>query len=642
VRRLAEVRPRPVPVIEVAVAEMEAVAAGLCFPAEERPTISIVVPVFNNLRLTLECLLSIRRFTDARVSYEVILADDASTDRTPELLPLVANATYLRNEENLGFLRNCNLAAERARGEFVLFLNNDVQVTEGWLSALVDAFRGRPGVGAVGPRIVYPSGHLQEAGVLINPDCSAELIGLNDDPALPRYGFARRVDYCSGACLMLERARFAELGGFDDDLAPAYCEDLDLCLRLRRQGLDIWYVPDSVIVHHLSRTTDALGTDYKVRCLIENQQKIAEHWQADIDALNRVRLFAFYLPQFHPIPENDHWWGKGFTEWSNVTRALPQYAGHYQPQLPADLGFYDLRMPEVLAEQARLAQRYGIEGFCFYYYWFAGQRLLERPLEAMLASGEPDFPFLLCWANENWTRRWDGMESDVLIAQQHSDADDAAVIRDLMRYFRDRRYVRVDGRPLLLIYRVSLFPDFARTAATWRELCRAEGIGEIYLAMVESFDQAVSATSPAAFGCDAAVQFPPHGNAVRREGPGRVPSAHFNGAVFDYEASLLNHLRQPLPAAPRFSAVMPSWDNTARRMGQAAIFDGASPGAFQGWLEAAIRQTREHNSGEERIVFINAWNEWAEGAHLEPDRVFGHGYLEAVRNALAAHTLRRG
>ena len=636
--RLAEVRrPQPLSLIAVSDKEVEAVVAGLRFPDVQRPTVSIIVPVFNNLLLTVECLLAIQRCTDASVSYEVILADDASTDRTQTLLPRVANAIYLRNRDNLGFLRNCNRAAERARGEFVLFLNNDVQVTAGWLSALVAAFRARPKVGAVAPRILYPSGHLQEAGVVVNLDCSVDLIGLNDDPSLARYAFARRVDYCSGACLMLERQRFAELGGFADYLAPAYYEDLDLCLRLRAQGLDVWYVPDAVAVHHLSKTTQLLGPDDKMQRIIANRQKIAERWQAEIDALNQVRLFAFYLPQFHSVAENDLWWGEGFTDWKNVKRATPQFAGHRQPRVPGELGYYDLTSPQVLQAQAKLAERYGIAGFCFYYYWFAGHRLLEQPLEAMLASGAPDFPFMLCWANENWTRRWDGMDSEILIGQQHSDADDRAVIRDLIRYFRDRRYVRVDGRPLLLVYRVDLFPDFAATAKTWREICRDEGVGEIYLAMVESFAGATTSRSPSDFGCDGAVQFPPHGRGERSTNAKRVLNPEFQGAIYDYEASVLNYLCQELPASPRFNAVMPSWDNTARRMERATIFDGASPGAFQAWLEAAIRQTREHNFGDERIVFINAWNEWAEAAYLEPDQMFGHEYLEAVRNALAHH-----
>jgi O-antigen biosynthesis protein len=640
VRNLAEIDPRPVPIIEIAAADIPATVADLRFNEEPHPTVSIIVPVFNNLSLTLECLVSIKRFTDERVTYEVIIADDASTDQTGKILPLVKGARYLKNEQNLGYLLNCNRAASKARGEYVLFLNNDAQVTEGWLFALVNAFRSRPNAGAAGPRIMFPNGRLQEAGVTINRDCTTNMVGLHDDPARAQYRFARRVDYCSGACLMVASACFAKVGGFNEALAPAYCEDVDLCLKLRRKGLDIWYVPDALIVHHLSKTSDNLDADYKMRSVITNQQKLVETWSADVDLLNKVRLFAFYLPQYHPIPENDQWWGKGFTEWANVASAKPQFVGHHQPQLPADLGFYDLRLPEVLREQARLAHRYGIEGFCFYYYWFGGKRLLERPLEMMLSSGEPHIPFLLCWANENWTRRWDGMESDVLVSQHHSDNDDAEVIHDLMRYFRDRRYVRIEGKPVLLIYRVDLFPDFARTAKLWRSLCRKAGIGEIYLALVESFKRSQSSSPPAEYGCDASVQFPPHGGAVKRATSTRLVNSNFAGTIYDYEASALSYLRQPWPSAPRFPAVMPSWDNTARRGERGTLFYGASPGAFQAWLEAAIYQTRQHNFGEERIVFINAWNEWAEGAHLEPDTVFGHAYLEAVTNALAADSRR--
>src|SRR5919109_5123826 len=158
------------------------------------------------------------------------------------------------------------------------------------------------------------------------------------------------------------------------------------------------------------------------------------------------KLIAYYLPQYHPIPENDAWWGKGFTEWANVAKARPNYLGHYQPHLPADLGFYDLRVEETMEQQAALAQRYGIEGFCYFYYWFAGKRLLDMPLERMLRTGRPDFPFCIAWANENWTRRWDGRDHEILIAQQHSDNDDRAVISDMMRYLRRRNYIRVNGK----------------------------------------------------------------------------------------------------------------------------------------------------------------------------------------------------
>src|SRR5262245_7933162 len=192
-----------------------------------------------------------------------------------------------------------------------------------------------------------------------------------------------------------------------------------------------------------------------------------------------VRLIAVYLPQFHPIPENDRSWGKGFTEWTNVAQAKPMFRGHYQPHLPADLGFYDLRLPEARRAQADLAQAHGIHGFCYYHYWFHGRRLLERPFDEVLASGEPDFPFCLCWANEPWTRRWDGKDQEILMPQEYSDRDDLAHIRWLARAFQDRRYIRVDGRPMFLVYRASRLPDPARTAATWREEARRLGAGDL-------------------------------------------------------------------------------------------------------------------------------------------------------------------
>jgi GT2 family glycosyltransferase len=639
--RLGAVRVEPLALMQVAGSDLAAVAAGLRFAKSDAPVVSIVVPAYNNVALTLECLMALNRFTAADIPFEVIVADDCSTDRTAELIAAIEGVVHIRNERNLHFLRTCNAAARHARGEFLVFLNNDVQVTKGWLPPLLDVFRDERAAGAAGPRILYPGGHLQEAGVLVNPDATARMIGLDGDPNEPRYRFKRRVDYCSGACLMVPAARFRELGGFDEALAPAYCEDMDLCLRLRGLGLDVWYVPQSTVAHHLSRTTAQGGNDAKMRMIVANQQKVMESRQREIESLNDVRLFAFYLPQFHPIPENDRWWGAGFTEWTNVTRAVPQYDGHDQPKLPADLGFYDLRIASVMEQQAELARRYGISGFCFYYYWFAGHRLLETPIERMLSSGSPDFPFFLCWANENWTRRWDGQESEMLIAQEHSPEDDLAVIRDLMRYMRDPRYVRIGGKPLLLVYRVGLFPDFAATAARWRAACRAEGLGEIYLAAVESFSHSVDGGDMRVFGVDAAVQFPPHGHPPPWRPEGRRVRDDFQGRLYDYEGAALQFLDARFPAMPRFPGVIPAWDNTARRMSNAAIFDGAGPGAFQAWLEEAILQTREHNAPDERIVFINAWNEWAEGACLEPDRVHGHAWLEAVRNARDAQRLRR-
>jgi len=244
-----------------------------------------------------------------------------------------------------------------------------------------------------------------------------------------------------------------------------------------------------------------------------------------------TKLIAFYLPQYHPFAENDAWWGKGFTEWTNVTKAKPNFVGHEQPHLPADLGFYDLRLKEARAAQAELAKAYGIHGFCYYYYWFGGKRLLQRPIEAMLNDGEPNLPFCLFWAHENWTRRWDGAEHQVLMAQQHSPEDDIAFIHSLFPYFSNDRYIRVDGRLLLLVYRISLFPTPKETVARWRAEALKHGFGELHIAIVQSFD----IQSPVEYDCDSAVEFPPHG---MRWTPAndqvQVVNPEFQGRMSDY------------------------------------------------------------------------------------------------------------
>jgi GT2 family glycosyltransferase/SAM-dependent methyltransferase len=637
--RIETAAPRPENILRFDEARARACLESMRLKAPERPVISVVIPVYGKLALTAECLESLCRAKNA-LSYEVIVVDDGSTDATPELLPRIPGLRYLKNDQNLGFVRTCNHGASIARGEFVVFLNNDVQVTDGWLDALVSVLRSWPNAGAVGPRISYPNGRLQEAGTALNRDGSATMIGLAEDPSTPAYSTTRVVDYCSGAALMLRTELFHELGGFELDLAPSYCEDVDLCLKVRARGLEVVYVAESRIVHHLSATSNALHERYKAWWGTRNQQKLAERWQPMLDAMNEVRLIAFYLPQFHPIPQNDRWWGRGFTEWTNVTRAKPNFVGHQQPLLPAELGFYDLRMAETMRAQAELARRYGIFGFCFYYYWFAGRRLLETPIERMLESGDPDMPFCLCWANENWTRRWDGQDAEILIAQDHSPQDDDAVILDLIRYMRDPRYIRVRGRPILLVYRTSAFPDIGATAQRWRAACRTAGLGEIMLLAVESQEAAGRSRDPRGFGFDGAIEFPPHQMGVPSEMPPRLNPA-FEGQLYDYRATARRYLEREWPDYPFWRGVMPRWDNTARRQDRSGVFVGSTPGAYQGWLEATVEQTRTMHQGEDRMVFLNAWNEWAEGAHLEPDNTFGHAYLEATRNALDAHLLSR-
>jgi hypothetical protein len=350
-----------------------------------------------------------------------------------------------------------------------------------------------------------------------------------------------------------------------------------------------------------------------------------------------AKLIAFYLPQYHPIPENDAWWGKGFTEWTNVTRARPLFPGHYQPHLPADLGFYDLRLSEVREAQAELARQYGIHGFCYYHYWFNGRRLLERPFQEVLASGRPDFPFCLCWANENWTRAWDGQEKEVLLAQHYSAQDDVDHIRSLIPAFLDRRYIRLDGKPLFLVYRANRMPDPQATTDRWRTEASRHGIGDLFLCSVESFPDELEV--PPRRGFDASVEFQPrwfdllhHAEAQRpwdlMRRLGLVKRATGRHHVIDYEACVNAAMRQPIPAYLRFPCVCPSWDNSARRSKGAFILENSRPDLYERWLRHAVRQA---TTCPGNLVFLNAWNEWAEGTHLEPCQRWGRQYLEATQ-----------
>jgi GT2 family glycosyltransferase len=633
---------RPAEMIDIGDQPFTSIAAKIALPLPGKsPDVSIILPVFNNLKLTLECLSSISQASDPQVTFEVLLRDDASTDDTVKVLSTIKHLRLVRNSENLGFLQNCNRALADVRGKHVVFLNNDAQVCQGWLIGLLATFSQYPRVGAVGPRFIYPSGHLQEVGAAFRFDATADMVGHGEAPDQLRYSYARRVDYSSGACLMLPTDLIKELNGFSEEFLPCYCEDSDLCLRVQEAGYFVYCNPAVTITHHLSKTTAPLNENFKYRCVAKNLNTLAGKWANRLERSAFPRVLAFYLPQFHPFPENNAWWGEGFTEWTNVSKAQPNFQGHYQPRLPADLGYYDLRLPEVMVKQAELAQSYGIDGFCFYYYWFAGKRLLEFPLEQMLSLNKPDFPFCLCWANENWSRRWDGLNSEILIAQQHSAEDDIAVIKDLCRYFRDHRYIRIDERPLVLIYRVQLFPSFLETAARWRTYCREQGIGEIYIAMVESFELVHSRTHPSKYGCDAAVEFPPQELAEPKPPSGTVINTNFEGSVGDYRDLAVRFATRELPPYVRFKGIMPGWDNTARMQNKSFCFEHATPGAFQAWLEEAIEQTRTQYYGDERLIFVNAWNEWAEGTYLEPDRRYGHGFLEAVRNSKQAAILLR-
>ncbi len=341
---------------------------------------------------------------------------------------------------------------------------------------------------------------------------------------------------------------------------------------------------------------------------------------------------------------------KGFTEWTNVVKAKPLFRGHYQPHLPADLGFYDLRVRETRVAQAELARKYGVSGFCYYHYWFHGRQVLNRPFEEVLRLGEPDFPFCLCWANENWTRRWDGGDETILLEQKFSLADDESHIRHLLRAFRDPRYIRVDGKPLFLVYRTSRLPNAAQTAALWRNRALEAGLPDLYLVRVESWGDY---TDPRTLGFDASAEFAPDFRALpapigqrdrwdtiesvrhRLRKLGLASRVYAENKVYRYQSLVSSMLEKPEVRYTRFRCVTPGWDNSARRTSGARIFLDSTPAAYQAWLAETAQETDRCREGEERLLFINAWNEWAEGNHLEPDQRSGMAYLEATARALS-------
>lgn len=348
-----------------------------------------------------------------------------------------------------------------------------------------------------------------------------------------------------------------------------------------------------------------------------------------------TKPIAIYLPQFHPFQENDEWWGKGFTEWTNVTKAKPLFKGHYQPQLPADLGFYDLRVEETRLAQIALAKSYGIHGFCYYHYWFKGKRLMEKPIDLMLSNKNEDFPFMLFWANETWSRRWLGEEKEILIKQEYSFEDDENHAKWLCEcIFKDPRYITIEGRPAFIFYRPHDLPNYQKTIEIFKNTAKNHGITEPYLIASNSHSQNLE-------GFDLVLNFEPQLSLLKNAFNDRrtlkkwlqniklgVNSSKLK--IYNYGAVKMLMKNKQIKSTKFFPCVFVNWDNSARRGENGIIIKNATKQAFKESLINAKNQVKTYPK-EEQLVFINAWNEWAEGNHLEPDTKNGHEFLEAVK-----------
>lgn len=366
--------------------------------------------------------------------------------------------------------------------------------------------------------------------------------------------------------------------------------------------------------------------------------------------MEATKIIAFFLPQFHPFPENNQWWGTGFTEWTNVSSAKSRFSGHYQPHIPADLGFYDLRVAETREDQAKLAREHLIDGFCYYHYWFSGTRLMKGPIDSLLLSKKPDFPFCFCWANESWSRAWDGQEREILIKQEYSAPDNIAHFEFLKDFFLDSRYIRINDKPIFAIYRPDSIPNIKNLLDSWQDLAMQSGLKGIHFCGIKSGLVNLEESEIISLGFDSVIDFQPNRDHFPTDGPTNIileflrkslPNSCYQflkrkgSAVkrISYakfvEMQIVRQLNNQFKSYP---TVFPSWDNTARRK-TPTVIENHDAKIFGNWLDSSIRFSKNSHP-DHPVVFINAWNEWAEGCHLEPDRFHGKSFLESARKVI--------
>ena len=355
-----------------------------------------------------------------------------------------------------------------------------------------------------------------------------------------------------------------------------------------------------------------------------------------------LQIIAFYLPQFHPTPHNNEWWGEGFTEWTNVAKAKPLFRGHYQPKIPADLGFYDLRMPEIKEKQVELAKRAGVTGFCYYHYWFGnGHQELELPFNQVVETGKPDFPFCLCWANETWSRKFWNKEGNVsekqdLAVQQYlGEEDDRLHFQTLLEAFKDKRYYHIDGRLVFMIYRPLQFEEVERFMALWNQLAKENGLDGFYfigysLNVAEEHDTIINKGFDAVCSCHLG-----YGNQTKLMHIMRKVLSVFTNSPrkFSYKKMIPQLISKEDSLNDVFPTIIPNWDHTPRSKDHGYLYDKSTPELFEKHCKEVLEQVSK-KQGNRQIVFLKSWNEWGEGNYMEPDLKYGCGYIDALKSAI--------
>ena len=394
-------------------------------------------------------------------------------------------------------------------------------------------------------------------------------------------------------------------------------------------------------INNHSKTLKAEYVDWLINENVNNKKFFVPISDTKIN-LNKdmPKLIAFYLPQFYENESNNKYFGKGFMEWYNTSKCIPQFTGHYQPHLPIDVGFYNLSHDNIMYRQIELAKQYGIQGFCFYYYWFSGKRMLEKPLDNFIANKNLKMPFCIFWANETWTTIWgDNEKTQTIIEQKLCEKDDEHFAEDIIKYFKDERYIKVNNKPILIIYNSRIFEkeQFNRFLYVLREKVSKAGFNGITILTTDV--KIPGKINIDGLDLDGVVEFG-HNNMNYNnldclvDMKGKYVNPYFKGRVIDIEKALKRQCHLTQNKCKTFRCVAAGWDNSARKAYIGAEIFSMTPDDYKLWLKDSIKWTKENLSDEEQIIFIDSWNEWAEGAHLEPDQKYGYAYLQATKDTL--------
>jgi lipopolysaccharide biosynthesis protein/glycosyltransferase involved in cell wall biosynthesis len=654
-----------------------------------QPLVSLIIPTRNGYDLLKQCVESIQKKT-SYINYEIIIVDNGSDDpATISYLKKIAdsgNVRVIRDERPFNYSALNNSAVTQCHGELVGLINNDIEViSPAWLTEMV-SHAIRPGIGAVGARLWYPNDTLQHGGVILGIGGAAG----HSHKGLPadRYGYFNRAvltqsySAVTAACLIIRKSIYEQVRGLNEiDLSIAY-NDVDFCLRVREAGYKNIWTPYAELYHYESATRGHEDTPEKKARLAREMSYLKARWgdlllndpsyspnltldkedfsyswpprvqsnesflipydsefQCNDDFLHQktdIKAIAFYLPQFHRCKQNDEWWGEGFTEWTNTKRAKPRFHGHYQPREPHDdIGYYDLSDAEAMRKQAILAREHGVHGFCFYHYWFSGDRILEKPVDLLLDNLDIDINFCLCWANENWTRTWDGLNSNLLLEQKYLPNDPLNFIRDIRMYLKDPRYICIDNKPIIIVYKSNDIPNAIGVFSEWRKWWSENEGGDLLIWCVRTDPDDIGLRKLQT-NIDAVVEFPPAifpYNIDNKRLPVDTSACfhHYQKMVFEITSGTQLAVA---PTVDFYRSVMLGWDNSARRKDGWSSWLGFSLSIYYEWLRHTINYTRNTFPVDRRFVFINAWNEWAEGTYLEPDRKYGYASINTTSKAL--------